>query len=134
MEDVFKLDSRILDMKFYDEQGQVINDVILTIQLEDASFGRNKPIKSKSGSDLQAVAYPVPFDSDIVFEFELPDDESVNLSLFDATGKLVSELNMTLPAGHHQVTLPKAKNCPAGLYWYSLKAGQYYASDKITKN
>ncbi|MCE7921433.1 MAG: T9SS C-terminal target domain-containing protein [Haliscomenobacteraceae bacterium CHB4] len=68
-----------------------------------------------------------------IFEFELPDEEVINLSLFDATGKLVSEVNGTLPAGQHQINLPEVKNCPSGLYFYSLKAGQCFASDKIIK-
>lgn len=131
--DVFELDNRVLDMKFYDEQGQAIDNVTLTIQIEDAVFGRRGASQSKPGSNLEIAAYPLPFESELIFEFELPDEEVINLSLFDATGKLVSEVNGTLPAGQHQINLPEVKNCPSGLYFYSLKAGQCFASDKIIK-
>lgn len=134
LEDIFKLDNRLLEMKFFDNKGEIIDDVTLTIRLEDVSLERNISCPSIPKLNLRVDTYPVPFDSEIFFEFELPKEETVNLSLFDAIGNVVSDWNAYLPAGYHQVTLPNVKNCPAGLYWYSLKAGQYNASDKLIKN
>lgn len=134
IKDVFKLDSRALDMRFYDESGQVIDSVGLTLRLEEASSERAESDRVKSRTDFKALVYPVPFNSEIIFAFELPDKETANLSLFDPTGKLLFETNIALPAGYHQINIPEAKGYPSGLYWYSLKAGQQQASGKITKN
>ncbi|MBX2893558.1 MAG: T9SS type A sorting domain-containing protein [Saprospiraceae bacterium] len=134
IKEVFKLDSRALDMRFYDESGQAIDSVSLTLRLEEASSERAESDRVKSRSDFKAFVYPVPFNSEIIFEFELPDKETANLSLFDPTGKLLFETNVALPAGYHQINIPEAKGYPSGLYWYSLKAGQQQASGKITKN
>lgn len=132
--DIFKLDTRALDMKFYNAQGQAIPNVALMLSLENTTFERSKVNRTTSDTEFQVTAYPVPFDSEINFEFMLPGEESVDISLFDATGKLVSELKIVLPAGDHQLHLPSLKDCAPGLYWYSLKAGRYSAFNKIIKN
>ena len=70
--------------------------------------------------------YPNPFNPSTTISFSLPVDESVTLSVYDITGRLVSTLiDGSLSAGYHDVTWDGrdmyGSSVSAGLYIYTLQ-------------
>ncbi|MFB3910225.1 MAG: agmatine deiminase family protein [Candidatus Eisenbacteria bacterium] len=71
---------------------------------------------------------PNPFRSATTFSFELKYEDDVQLSVYDAQGRLVRRLiDGRVGAGHHEIvwdgTSEAGRNVPAGTYFYSLQAG-----------
>lgn len=75
---------------------------------------------------------PNPFRSSTTISFELKESTTVNLSVFDISGRLVETLiNRTnLPAGQHSVEFSPA-NQTAGTYFYRLTTDKYQANRKM---
>jgi spore coat protein CotH len=65
--------------------------------------------------------YPNPFNPSTVIGYELKDACVADLSVYDATGRLVSTVvHQTQPAGQHSVTF-NAAGLASGIYFYRLK-------------
>ncbi len=74
---------------------------------------------------------PNPAVSSTQIEFSLPQQEWVQLQLFDATGRLVKTLvEENKAAGLHQVTL-STNSLETGVYLYKLKASGFEATRKL---
>lgn len=70
--------------------------------------------------------YPNPFNPSTKIDFELPTDGKVTLSVYDMSGKQVSELiNGFKTAGYYSVQF-NASNLSSGIYYYKIQ----YAGDK----
>lgn len=77
--------------------------------------------------------YPNPYDSKTHIRFILPQQEQVKLTVFDQFGKEVQVLiNGELTPGEHTFVFDGSK-LPSGIYYYSLKAGEYRVSRKMVK-
>lgn len=89
-----------------------------------------------STDDPVASAYalyqntPNPFRETTTIGFQLPEAQHATLQLRDAFGKLVWEQQGDYGVGKHQVQLDRA-NLPAGVYHYTLQAGQYLATRSL---
>lgn len=90
-----------------------------------------------NGSDNQpsSVAlmqnYPNPFNPTTTISFEVKSEGSVKLSVFDAAGKMVSELvNGTVSAGLHNVEF-NAANLNSGVYFYKLQTAGISQTKKM---
>ncbi|NNE68926.1 MAG: tandem-95 repeat protein [Rhodothermales bacterium] len=69
--------------------------------------------------------YPNPFNPVTRIRFGLPASESVEIVVYDATGRLIANLvDATMPAGYHEVTMD-AVGLPSGVYLYVMKAGNF---------
>lgn len=93
---------------------------------------------ASSVNDLKEVtsfsAFPNPTQGKTTFQYELESSENVNLSIYDVTGKLVSQvLNENQASGVHTVTWD-ASNFSNGIYFYTLSINGNTASDKIVLN
>ncbi len=78
-----------------------------------------------------AQNYPNPFNPSTTIEFTLPRAMEVQLAVFDALGRKVATLvNGKLEAGSHRVQFD-ARHLSAGVYFYSLKAGQMIKTRKM---
>ena len=65
--------------------------------------------------------YPNPFNPSTQIQYELKDGCFTNLSVFDATGRLVATVvHQVQPAGAHAVTF-NASGLASGVYFYRLK-------------
>lgn len=65
--------------------------------------------------------YPNPFGPATTIEFTLPNDDNVELNVYDVKGRLVARvLNKPMEAGIHTVNFD-AKGLQAGVYFYKLK-------------
>ncbi|TSA39083.1 MAG: T9SS C-terminal target domain-containing protein [Porphyromonadaceae bacterium] len=69
--------------------------------------------------------YPNPFNSTTEISFELANGSDVSIEVMDMTGrKILDRAEGFKPAGKHSMTLDAA-GLEAGIYYYSLKAGQF---------
>lgn len=81
--------------------------------------------------------YPNPFNPTTSFEYSLPFESAVEISVFNILGEKVSELvNEQITAGNHSVNF-NASNLVSGIYIYTIKArtilgeGNYIAAKKM---
>ncbi|TKJ37620.1 hypothetical protein CEE37_14005 [candidate division LCP-89 bacterium B3_LCP] len=75
--------------------------------------------------------YPNPFNPETVITYQLPESVLIELSVFDISGRLVTELvNGWRDAGSHEVTFD-ATGLVSGIYIYRLNAGDYTTSGKM---
>ncbi|RKX17879.1 MAG: T9SS C-terminal target domain-containing protein, partial [Candidatus Zixiibacteriota bacterium] len=76
--------------------------------------------------------YPNPFNNSTVIEFSLPDDEYINLSVYDILGRKVDKLiDGKLTAGQHRITWCN-KDVSSGIYFYVLKTEKVKISRMMT--
>lgn len=83
------------------------------------------------GADVTQTAsslgqnYPNPFRSSTEISFELANGSDVTVEITDMTGRKVADRSEGYkPAGKHSLTL-QASGLDAGIYFYTLKAGQF---------
>jgi hypothetical protein len=76
-------------------------------------------------------AYPNPFNPTTTISFALPVAETVNLSVYDLSGRQVAILvNGRRDAGVHEVTF-EGSEMASGVYIYQLTAGEYTDQGKM---
>lgn len=80
--------------------------------------------------------HPNPFNSVTEIEFDIPEDISVDLSIYNTLGqKVVNLTNARMRAGHHIVSWNGKSNAgidvATGLYIYQLKAGSFLDTKKM---
>jgi len=76
--------------------------------------------------------YPNPFTGQTTIEFKLSKDTPVTLFVSDPMGKQIAILldNDEKTEGTHSVIFD-ANNYPAGMYYYTIQAGEYYGTQKM---
>ena len=75
--------------------------------------------------------YPNPFNPETVINYEIAMRTNVNLSIYDITGKLVTEAkNGVQGAGVYRYSFNGA-NLPGGVYFYRLKTNTYTSVKKM---
>jgi len=76
-------------------------------------------------------ATPNPSQGETTFQYNLENAANVNLSVFDMTGKQVSQIiSENQSAGTHQATW-LANDLPNGIYFYNMQINGATASGKI---
>lgn len=76
--------------------------------------------------------YPNPFNPTTSISFYLPKSEHVTLNVYDITGRLVSTLlTGKMDLGEHSISFD-AKNLSSGIYFYTIKAGEFQSTRKMT--
>lgn len=77
--------------------------------------------------------YPNPFNPTTTIRFSLAEKSNVSLKVYDMLGREVASLlnNQELGAGSQNVTFDASK-LASGIYVYTLKAGNYTESKKLT--
>ncbi len=77
-------------------------------------------------------AYPNPFNSTAVIKYGLPEANQVNIQVFDVMGRLVTTLvDGKHAAGFHTIVFD-GNHIASGLYFYSIKAGNFNKTMKFT--
>ena len=136
--DHFRLKNSILEQKFYAETGAEIEDMDLRLEVtvDDREIvgESNDANKATFENEYRLSVHPIPFYSELVFDFFLPGEQQVSLSLFDSFGRLISTTNTALPKGTHSVRLYDLARQPAGLYLYRFESGQSNIYGKTVKN
>ena len=78
------------------------------------------------------TSYPNPFNPSTTINYELSSESLVNISVYDALGRLVTELvNDYLNAGAYQITWD-ASNVSSGNYIIVMATGVFMHSQKLT--
>jgi hypothetical protein len=80
--------------------------------------------------------YPNPFNPTTQIKYALPEDALVSISIYDVTGRMVKSLiNMNQSTGYHSLrwdaTNYSGEAVSAGMYIYTIQAGQYRATKKM---
>ncbi len=75
--------------------------------------------------------YPNPFNPTTTIQYSLTQPETVNLSVYNLAGELVTTLvNNEVVAGTHTAEFD-ATNLPSGVYFYTLSAGDFSQTKKM---
>jgi hypothetical protein len=75
--------------------------------------------------------FPNPFNPSTEISFSVGSREVVSLRVYDLLGREIATLvNEELPAGVYRVRW-EAKNVAGGVYYYSLRAGNYHEVKKM---
>jgi len=94
-------------------------------------------VTNESSSDLPKTVsldqnYPNPFNPSTVIRYQLPNNNRVNLQVFDMLGREIATLvDEPKSAGHHSVTF-NAENLASGIYIYRLKTGSTVITKQFT--
>jgi uncharacterized delta-60 repeat protein len=105
---------------------------IVTIKYMEATGISNKshgPVRV-SGFILHSP-YPNPFNASTVIRYQLPVAGEVSLSVYDVSGRVVSELlNRFQPAGRYEIPFD-ASNLSSGVYLYQIVSDRYGDGGKM---
>lgn len=75
--------------------------------------------------------YPNPFNPETTIEFSIPQDEFVNLAIYDLSGREIEKIiSENLIAGNYSVNW-KAINLPSGIYIFRMSSGNFNMSKKM---
>lgn len=75
--------------------------------------------------------YPNPFNASTVIEFQLPEYQKVEITIYDCIGREILNLvSDYYPAGRHKVNF-RAENLSSGLYYMCAKAGDKFVTKKM---
>jgi len=100
------------------------------IAISDNISGMEQPEKLLSGYTL-AQNYPNPFNPETTIEYTLEKREQVNLKVYDLLGRELAVLvNEVQEAGSRRVRFA-AGELPAGVYFYTLRAGDFVQTKKM---
>lgn len=76
--------------------------------------------------------YPNPFNPSTKITFDIAENSNVTISIYDITGKLVSQVfNRDLNAGSYEINF-NAAALSSGVYFYTISAGSFRETKKMT--
>jgi hypothetical protein len=113
--------------------------------LPDTTYGLiEQPyvLNVKTATGLNAIKYtdgfslmqnmPNPFNGNTIIGYKLPVASTVNIQVFDQTGRVIKELvNGREEAGEHSVQFSE-NELPSGVYYYKMVAGTFSKTRKMT--
>ncbi len=74
---------------------------------------------------------PNPFSATTTIGFEIPESQSVTISIYDITGKVVYRKTQEFDEGYNEIEINKKDINTTGLLYYKIEAGQYSAMKKM---
>ena len=77
------------------------------------------------------AAYPNPFNPSITISFSIPEDMSVDLKVYDISGRVVTELMSGIQSADNYSVNWDADNFSSGIYLVQLMAGSEVHTQKI---
>jgi len=123
----FKKDEKILYVKLCFD---------ISIQIDVKIFGVDVVVGMKDDSEVNLnfqlhQNYPNPFNPETIIEFELPQDLSVEILIYDLLGRLVKSFELgELPLGKHRFKF-YSHDLPSGVYFYVISAGNFFDRKKM---
>ncbi|CUS98772.1 TIM-barrel domain-containing protein, partial [Candidatus Chrysopegis kryptomonas] len=123
----FKKDEKILYVKLCFD---------ISIQIDVKIFGVDVVVGMKDDSEVNLnfqlhQNYPNPFNPETIIEFELPQDLSVEILIYDLLGRLVKSFELgELPLGKHRFKF-YSHDLQSGVYFYVISAGNFFDRKKM---
>lgn len=75
--------------------------------------------------------YPNPFNPSTAIKYSIPTESFVNVKVYNLIGQEVAELvNQQQQVGNYEISF-EANNLPSGIYFYSIKAGNFAETKKM---
>jgi len=118
-------------------------EIVLSVTSLSRNYAESEPISADaiatSGERIAEVPgsvhlhqnYPNPFNPETTIRFDLPQQEFVNLSVYDIAGRRVAELVDGIhPSGTHQINF-NASRLASGIYIYRLQAGSHVQTRRM---
>ncbi len=105
-----------------------------TVTLSDGEVTKTFPLQAAAVPQSTKLLghYPDPFNPQTSIHFELSQAAPVKLEVFSVDGRKVATLlNRTLAAGSYSEPFD-GSNLASGVYIYTLQAGRYHATGKMT--
>ncbi len=88
-------------------------------------------IKEITNPVTNLKVFPNPFSNTTTFTYTLKENQKVNLSVYDITGRIVNQLvNENQMQGEHTLSF-NAAGLQAGVYYYRLEAGDEVSTGKL---
>lgn len=125
-EDLFQYDTPEINTfkSFYDESDKS-PVVIDSLNIEIAVSDLDSELKGSINSYKLHDSYPNPFNPSTTIQFEIPKNEFVSLTIFNALGKEIQQIvSEYRSAGIYKVEFVP-ENLSSGVYYYSLNAGKF---------
>jgi hypothetical protein len=110
------------------------NESGYALLLPDQVTGDDPP--TPAHRDYLSQNFPNPFNPSTTIQFGIKESGHVRLSIYSASGRLVTELiNGTLPAGDHTETWngtnSSGQHVSSGVYFYRIEAGEFSTKSKM---
>lgn len=99
----------------------------------DTLFASNVRPNYIGNLNIKATAFPNPFNDNITIRYAISEQSSVKIVITDVLGKQIATYDQgKKDRGAHDF-IWNGKNFPAGVYFYTIKAGDRSFKDKIIK-
>jgi len=117
LEDMIQLSSLVTEAEAYTPDGEIL-DVKLDFNNTSAEFAlyQNEPN---------------PWNTSTTIGFDLPQDGSAKLTIFDVAGKVVKVMEAEFKAGYNMFVVKADEISAPGIMYYRLESGEYSASKKM---
>ena len=110
--------------KFFSRDDVLVDSYTLHSSINDVKYGSVINFKLEQN-------YPNPFNPQTSIKYTVSSRQFVLLKVFDSIGKEVSTLvDEEKPSGTYKVVF-SAKNLPSGIYFYTIKAGDFTQTKKM---
>lgn len=128
---IFKISSQKIPTVFYNTNGEIIEDVALSLRVLSESEGR--ATQQTGIDDTSITTYPsLPVDQ-INFLFTGYNNQEVKIRILNSTGNPIAESNTLLNLDNQEITIGNLGALPSGIYWYVVSAGNRIKQGKIVK-
>lgn len=95
-------------------------------------YTSTQSVSRKTQPLFTTEVYPNPVADNAILKIENANGEEVQLLLYDISGKLIYEKNMQIGTGDQEMALP-VHQLHTGIYFVTLKAGNYTVTKKVIK-
>lgn len=114
---------------------EAVGNIFYDISNTNFTITTTTGIQNYSGTPIEfslGQNFPNPFNPVTILRYAIPEKSSVSLKIYDATGKLVSEIlnNLIQTEGYYSIEFD-ASELPSGVYYYQVNAGKFTATKKM---
>jgi hypothetical protein len=122
------LDDAVLSVAGYREDGTALSIEMATWVSQD-----NLKVENALSEKLRVTAVPNPFSDDLRFFISVPEDDWLELSVFDVNGRLVASSSGETSDRQKEVLFQNTKNWGEGVFTYRVQTIRHSVTGKITK-
>ncbi|HHH54432.1 MAG TPA: T9SS type A sorting domain-containing protein, partial [Bacteroidetes bacterium] len=117
LSDVLSINDNVIHSEIYSTDELLISDLKLEY--------RNSGVYTLYQNE------PNPFSETTTIGFNLPEDNSYTITIFDLTGKVLKEYNTDGKAGYNSIKVSKKDIGMSGVYYYRLNSGDFTSTKKM---